>query len=262
MLVVVVVRFMLVLFAVVPSGMAQDRAGEIRGSVITYGQRAVAEANVEAREQTGRTSAHRATTTPDGFYVLKHLSPGVYNLRITASGFSTEVRDVQLAGNPVTIPKVPVEIGMDVIHLGEIVDFAACPADPADRHPDFYRLTTATESGAVGGVILSDEGGPVENTTVTLYRKGSGRIGSQRTNASGAFQFVGLHIQSEEYWLSIEREGFFTEEQQHLLAMPGLESVYSPIWMESCSLGHCQAHLKTIPVIGPCPLRLNQPNTP
>jgi hypothetical protein len=199
--------------------MAQDRVGEIRGSVITHGQRAVAKANVEAREQTGRTSAHRATTTPDGFYVLKDLSPGVYNLRITASGFSTEVRDVQLAGNPVTIPAVPVEIGVDVIHSGELA-------------------------------------------TITLYKKGSGRIGSQRTNASGVFQFVGLHIQSEEYWLSIEREGFFTEEQRHLLVMPGLESVYSPIWMESCSLGHCQAHLKTIPVIAPCPLRLNQPNTP
>ena len=235
---VVVVRFVLVLFAVVSSGMAQDRAGEIRGSVITLGQRAVAQANVEAREQTGRTSAHRATTTPDGFYVLKDLSPGVYNLRITGHGpeppgfFSTEVRDVQLAADPVTIPAVPVE-NVGVINTGELVDFAACAAD---RRPDFYRLTAATESGAVGGVILSDEGRPVENTTVTLYRKGSGRIGSQRTNASGAFQFVGLHIQSEEYWLSIEREGFFAEEQRHLLVMPGLESVYSPIWMESCSL--------------------------
>jgi hypothetical protein len=169
--------------------------------VITHGQRAVAQANVEAREQTGRSSAHRATTTPDGFYVLKDLLFGVYNLRIMASGFSTEVRDVQLAANPVTIPAVPVEIGVDVIHPGELVDFAACQADPADRRPDFYRLTAATESGGVGGVILSDEGRPVQNTTVTLYRKGSGRIGSQRTNASGAFQFVGLHIESEEYWL-------------------------------------------------------------
>lgn len=53
------------------------------------------------------------------------------------SGFSTEVRDVQLAANPVTIPAVPVEIGVDVIHPGELVDFAACPADPADRRPDF-----------------------------------------------------------------------------------------------------------------------------
>lgn len=95
----------------------------------------------------------------------------------------------------------------------------------------------------------------MENTTVTLYRKGSGRIESQRTNESGALQFVGLHIHAEEYWLSIEREGFFAEEQRHLLVMPGLESVYSPIWMESCSLAHCQAHLKTIPVIAPCPLR-------
>ena len=69
------------------------------------------------------------------------------------------------------------------------MDFAACAAD---RRPDFYRLTAATELGAVGGVILSDEGRPVENTTVTLYRKGSGRIGSQKTNASGAFQFVGF----------------------------------------------------------------------
>ena len=119
-----VVRFVLVLFAVVPSGMAQDRAGEIRGSVITYGQRAVAQANVEAREPTGGTSAHRATTTPGGLYdVLKDLSPGVYNLRITGHGpeppgfFSTEVRDVQLAADPVTIPAVPVE-NVGVINTG------------------------------------------------------------------------------------------------------------------------------------------------
>jgi hypothetical protein len=85
-----------------------------------------------------------------------------------------------------------------------------------------------------------------------MYIKGKGRIGSEKTDDSGAFHFAGLRLRFEEVWVSIEQEGFFVEEVRHLDLFPGLETVYSPITLESCSPGHCQPHLKTIRVLPAC----------
>lgn len=93
---------------------------------------------------------------------------------------------------------------------------------------------------------------PMRGATVTLYMKGKGRIAVQKTTDDGTFRFAGIQVQSDEFWVSIEREGFFTEELRHLLLLPGYEAVYSTISMESCDPGHCQANLKTIRVLPPC----------
>ncbi|PYT23770.1 MAG: hypothetical protein DMG57_30935 [Acidobacteria bacterium] len=93
---------------------------------------------------------------------------------------------------------------------------------------------------------------PIAGATVTLYMQGKGPIASQKTKADGAFSFHGLQPRSEEYWVAIARDGFFSEEERHLTISPGLEAVYAPITMESCDQGHCQPHLKTIRVMPSC----------
>jgi hypothetical protein len=84
---------------------------------------------------------------------------------------------------------------------------------------------------------------PVGDAAVLLYMNGKGRIGSQKTSERGYFRFVALQIRSEEYWVSVEHEGFIPEEVRHLFVSPDLESIYSSITMESCTRGHCQPHL-------------------
>ena len=93
---------------------------------------------------------------------------------------------------------------------------------------------------------------PVQGATVTLYTKGTGKIALQKTTGGGTFRFAGLQMQSEEYWVAIEHEGFFPEEVRHPFLLPGYEAVYSPISMESCRPGHCQPNLKTIRVLPSC----------
>lgn len=233
-------RLIIVLAAVGGIGAAEDRGGELRGSVTTHSGEPVSQAQVEAREQSGKKSAQFATTALDGIYVLRKLPPGIYNLRITATGFyPAEVRDVQVDQPAVRLPVVPLEIGL----------IADCGADS----PAYYRVAVgAAESGALAGVVLSDQGVPVQGAAVTLYMKGKGGIRSESTADDGTFHFSGLQVHSAEYWVSIERDGFFPEEQRHLFVLPGFESVYSPITMESCSPGNCQPYLKTIRVVRGC----------
>jgi hypothetical protein len=195
---------------------------------------------IEAREQSGRTPLQLGSSAADGTYVLRGLPPGIYNLRITATGLRpAEVHDVQLGDAPVILPGVPLEVQ----------PFNDCGGT---GQPAYYRVGPDPSSGAIGGVIMSDEAVPVEGATVALYVNGKGRIGSQRTSERGIFHFVGLQVQSEEYWISIEHDGFFPEEVRELLVFPGLESVYSSITMEACSPRHCQPYLKAIRVLPAC----------
>ena len=239
-LVVVPSRVTLVLLVLALTGVAQEREGEILGSVEVGERQPVSNAQVAARQRSGRVAVQLATTAADGTYELRRLPHGIYNLTITADGCrSTEVHDTQLDGATVRLPGVPLEI--DLV------------ADCGRERPAYYRVSRDPVSlGAIGGVIISDRATPVGNATVMLYMKGKGRIGSKKTGERGNFRFAALQIRSEEYWVSVEHEGFFPEEVRHLFVFPGLESVYSPITMESCARGHCQPHLKTIRVLPTC----------
>lgn len=232
-------RVMFVLVALAFHLVAQDHEGEIRGSIVS-GKQPVSNAQVETREQNGRTPVQFATTAVDGTYVLHRLPRGIYTLRVSAAGFhSTEVHDIQLDEAPVTLPGVPLEVGL----------IADCGTD----RPAYYRVSPGSAApGGIGGVIISDKAVPLRGATVTLYVKGKGRIGSQRTSERGFFRFEGLQVQSEEYWVSIEHEGFFVDEVRKLFVFPGLESVYTPITMQACSPGNCQPYLKAIRVLPTC----------
>src|SRR5262249_22284891 len=118
------------------------------------------------------------------------------------------------------------------------------------RRPDYYRLLDGAESG-VSGVVTSGDGASVAGTTVTLYVQDAGPKAKQTTKSDGSFSFYGLQLSGKQCWASVARDGFFTEEQRYLPVIPGLEAVYAPIELESCSPGHCQPHLKTIRVL-PC----------
>ena len=220
--------------------MAQH-SGEIRGYVMNPRDNPVDGVEIEACDEQAKKCPQSATTGPDGSYQLAGLPSGQYNLKISARGwYSTEIRDVQIDGPVVKVlPVIRLEVGL----------IADCGID---RRPDYYRLLDAGEAGAVGGVVTSEKGIPIAGATVTLYMQGNGPIASQKTKGDGAFSFRGLQPRSEEYWVGIARDGFFSDEERHLTVLRGLEAVYTPITIESCGKGHCQPHLKTIRVLGPC----------
>ncbi|HEY3442149.1 MAG TPA: carboxypeptidase-like regulatory domain-containing protein [Paludibaculum sp.] len=214
--------------------------GKIRGAVVHRGG-PLSNAQVRVSLPDG-VFVQSESTGSDGSYEIGNLPASMYVLKITANGFySAEVRDVQSDGlGVVVVPAVRLE-------------FAAMGACGEDLRPTYYRLRVgAAESGAVGGAIRNNGGGSVAGANVTLLRKNLGPISSQATQPDGKFSFVGLNPNAEEYWISIEREGYFSEEVRHLRVSPGLEAVYPSIMMESCSPGRCQPHLKTPYVAGFC----------
>lgn len=243
-----VVRSCMILIAAAALLATQEgRAGEIRGSVVaagplvTTGRQPVSNAEIQARPANGHSPVQLATTASDGTYILRDLRAGTYDLRITATGFhSTELHDVQLGESAVSVPSVPLEVGL----IGDCA---------VDVRPAYYRVAVGTSgSAAIGGMIVSGKATPVAGAVVTLYRKGKGGIGSTKTNEDGVFRFVNVAVEPEEFWVSIEDGGFFREEVRRLVLCAGLETVYSPITLEPCSPGHCQPYLKTIRVIPGC----------
>jgi hypothetical protein len=217
----------------------EGQASEISGSVVAHGGQPVSNAEVQVRQRGEPRLVQFATTGQDGKYVLRGLPPGTYDLRITALGFySTELHDVQVGNAPFSLPSVLVEVG--------IFD---CNTD----RPAYYRVGPRPPNhAAVGGMVMSDKNTPLPGATVTLFVKGRGRIASEKTTATGSFRFANLTEPAEQYWIAIESQGVFLEEVGRLTLWPGLETVYSPITLESCSPGHCQPHLKSIRVIPPC----------
>ena len=240
---VVALRLALILLGFALVDTAQNRTGDITGSLITRAGEPIGQARVEARGQSRPASVRYATSGADGSYVLSDLPPGVYNLKITAMGFrEVEIPDVEI--DKATGRRLSVVL----LEVGDLI--VACGTD---RRPDYYLQTGGTaQSAAVGGLVMTEKATPVRGATVTLYMEGKGRIAAQKTTHSGTFRFTALQMQSQEYWITIEYVGFFLEEVRHLSLLPGYEAVYSPISIESCRPGHCQPNLKTVRVLPFC----------
>jgi hypothetical protein len=221
--------------------LAQDPGGELRGIVIIGADIPVSGATIQARVENGNAATHVVTTASDGSYRLTSLPAGRYTLMASTTGSSsTEIRHVHVVGRIQTLPAVRLEIG----HIAD------CGMDP---RPGYYQLTDGwPQMGAVAGTVTSEAGVKIANAKVTLFVNGKGMVASQQTNKDGSFSFAGLPVRSEEYVLSIDSRGYFSEELRRLTVSPGLESVYVPITMEACGPGHCQPHLKRLKVIGGC----------
>ena len=133
------------------------------------------------------------------------------------------------------------------LEVGPIADCAS------ERRPDYYRpLPGPSEMGAVGGTVMNANGVLIPGANVTLFMRGKGILSSQITRPDGTFSFAGVEVRPEEYWITVSREGYFSEELSHLTLLPGFETVYAPITMEACSPGRCQPNLKTIRIIPGC----------
>ncbi len=216
-----------------------QEGGAIRGYVLDPRDNPIG-CYIEACNERTKACPQSATTDADGAYSMRGLPDGKYRFKISADGFYPfEIRDVLIDGHAVKLlPVVRLEAGL----------IADCGID---RRPDYYRFIGGPEAG-VGGVVTNDAGMPIRGATVTLYVSGRGPLASQKTKSYGAFSFLTLEPTAKGYRVLIARDGFFTEEQRYLTTLPGLESIYAPISMESCSPGRCQPYLKQIRVLGTC----------
>lgn len=219
--------------------LAQDTGGELKGVVVSRVDLPVKDAEIQARVENGNAPPQYTTTASDGSYRLNGLSPGTYTLNVSAGGFSsTEIRRVRVVGRAGTLPAVRLEIGL----------IADCGTD---RRPSYYQLADGRpDTGAVAGTVTSEAGIKIDAAKVTLYVNRKGTVTTQLTDSAGWFSFSNLPVRPEEYVLSIDASGYFSEELRRLTVSSGLETVYVPITMEACRLGHCQPHLKRLKIGG------------
>lgn len=87
-----VVFTLLVLSLFVPSTAFAQATGQITGQVVDPSGSAVPNADIEITNQ-GTGQVRAVTSGSDGFYVVPLVQPGVYQVKASAQGFSTLVRD-------------------------------------------------------------------------------------------------------------------------------------------------------------------------
>jgi YD repeat-containing protein len=118
-----------------------------------------------------------ATTASNGTYSLGSVDPGTYDVRVTASGFSTEVRQgVTVSSNTTTTLNV-----------------------------------TLSQPGAANGAVTQANGTTaIPGAAVTLYQNAV-PAATTATNASGAYALSNLHPGT--YTLQVASAGYQTSEQ-------------------------------------------------
>lgn len=218
-------------------GVSQVCCGEIRGTVVDPNRQPFRGVAVHALDPTGRDLLS-VLSAADGSYRLRDLPASRYRLKIVRGGIlPMEIRDVEVEKNGVTVLAAV---------AGQV---APIEADCRHRRPEYYRPRAgAAGEGAVGGVVASRSGRPIEGAMVTLNLRGKGQVAIQRTSKDGGFSIGGIGVGPGEYWLSITHAEYFQEEVEKLQFQPGLEAVYDPIAMEACGVSRCQPHFRALPV--------------
>ncbi len=82
------VLFLTVTLAVIPSASAQITVAQLNGTVHDPSGGSVARASLSLRD-TATNRVYTTSTNDSGFYVLPNLPPGVYDLKVSFSGFAT-----------------------------------------------------------------------------------------------------------------------------------------------------------------------------
>ncbi|MGA2510848.1 MAG: TonB-dependent receptor [Candidatus Acidiferrales bacterium] len=102
---------LLVLLAIIAApAMAQKFTGDIEGNITDSSGAAMPGATVTVRSLA--TSATRATTTSDiGAYRVPDLDVGAYEVTVAATGFKTQVRQVEVTSNGVAALSFTMEVG-------------------------------------------------------------------------------------------------------------------------------------------------------
>jgi hypothetical protein len=115
---------------------AQVLYGNLVGNITDPQQASVANATVSiTNPSTGYTTETKSDDR--GLYEIRNIPPGTYNVKITASGFTSfEAKDIPIAANNIARVDVPLKVGnvSEVITVG--AEAAQLQTDKSDLHTD------------------------------------------------------------------------------------------------------------------------------
>jgi hypothetical protein len=222
-----------------PVSHGQEKGFEIRGSVV-FGDQPLAHVDVSLLAK-GTGDERKTFTDRSGAFSFHALPPGHYDLQVESeSGVS-----------PHTFLKVGLKVDRALTLLLP-VDINPCRR-PGTLHPYFRLLDLGSDKDLAGlsGTVKGKHGDPVEGINVALYNSKLGRIATTRTTREGSFSFARLKI-DKNYWIQVSSAGYFVGEFTDLKVLPGYESVYHDLALESCEPGHCESNLREISIMPSC----------
>jgi hypothetical protein len=217
------------LFILVLPSVAQELTGSLTGVVQgNTGGAVVPGAVAELESEGAPISRFRTVTDGAGIYRFFGLPKGEYDLKLFSPGFNhlTVKSIIVLDGEHRTMPP---------LHL----DPAYCGGpDPLD----FIRfLSSRDKVGNLGGSVKFDDWPeqaiPISGASVTLICSTGKPCGAARTDSGGRFLFNALP--PGDFSVRVSGPGFYPQDSPLYTVEQGLESVYSPIYVERCHLGNC-----------------------
>lgn len=141
---IVLCLFVLLFALLSPRGWAQNYNASISGTITDPTGAAIPGAKVSLTSVASGAVA-QATSGPDGFYSLPNLTPGAYNLKVSAPGFSDYVQNnIQLALTQTARQDVALKVGAAV----QTVEVSA-NASPLN-------FENATQAGGIGPQTLKE----------------------------------------------------------------------------------------------------------
>jgi len=209
--------------------MPLSEAASLTGSVVDSAGASIKHAAMELASA-GKKYETRADDA--GAYQFSNLPAGEYTLTILAPPFKQlTVKSIGLLEREEKrIPEITLTVGYP------------CGGQPDFR--DFARLLPDVVFGQMSGSVVPAAAG----VDVILICRTFHACGSAKTDSSGHFSF-GM-LSAGVYGLSFHRDGFFPEEPTGYAyyVNAGVESVYTPLRLEQCPDGNCEAKIqRTLP---------------
>ena len=203
-------------------------AAELQGAVRDMTGVALSDAVVKLCPPGSRVAVASVRTDTAGRYAFSGVPTGAYDLEIGHAGFKiTRVREIRLTdGIPIIAPPVAVEVSICGVPAPESLRFLHAPDD----------------TGYLRGTVVGHDRKPIPGAKVSVACPG-GRIFAAWTDAGG--HFVVPALVSGHYLLTVEKQGYFTDEDHYSL-QAGIDSSLLPIALGKCHSEVCPKRVKIV----------------
>lgn len=213
----------------------QEKTFEIRGSVVLRDQ-GLPNLDVSLRAK-GAGDVRKTVTDLSGTFSFYGLPPGHY--------------DLQVGNESVLVPPPPfLRVNLNVDRALTLI----LPIDSDPCRPHYFRQPDPGGDKnlfALSGTVMNEAGTPIQGSAVLLYAPPLGRVATTHTNTEGLFSFTRLTFRKD-YWIQVASDGYYVGEFTKLDVLPEYETVYLGLALESCEPGHCEPHLRKIPISPLC----------
>jgi hypothetical protein len=214
---------------------AQEGTASLAGIVKSITGTGISGTLGELWSERGTGSYFRTTADSAGVFRFSGLPADEYFLKLGSSGFKS-----------LTVKSIHISEGEQKSIAALQLAVSGCGGYAT---LDYIRpLSSGDHLGNLVGSVSLDQGPKarkirkIADADVTLVCSTGKVCGSTRTDLNGDFRFDALP--SGDFWVRVNRAGFYALNQSGYKISEGLESLYWPVYLERCPLGNCHPRLR------------------